>query len=414
VDGEYGTRHRLNFLDWAIPTRREGDARAATMKIAVLGGGPAGLYFSYLWKTRHPDAEIDLFEQNPADATWGFGVVFSERALDFLRADDPATADIITPHMQTWQDVTLVHRGERIAIDGVGFSAIGRLDFLLLLQRLARGVGVAPRFDTVVRSLDELAGYDLIVGADGVNSLVRRSLEAEFGTSYGALENKFAWYGTTKLFDTLTQTFVATDRGTFNAHHYRYSPTMSTFIVECDRATWERYGFGSMSEEESAAICREVFAETLDGHPLMCNRSLWRNFPWIWNGHWSVGNKVLVGDALRTAHFSIGSGTRLAMEDVIALVKALEQDGGDVKAGLARYEATRRPIVEKLVAASKASAEWYEHFPEHMRLAPLDFAHSYILRSGRVDDDRLRAMSPKFMARYDAAHAAAPTVGGAG
>lgn len=372
------------------------------MRIAVLGGGPAGLYFSYLWKRRHPGDAVVVFEQNPADATFGFGVVFSERALDFLRADDPETADLITPHMETWSDLALVHRGERVAIDGVGFSAIGRLALLLLLQRQARAAGAELRYDTVLRSLDELGEADLIVAADGVNSLVRRSFEGDFGTSLSYLDNKFAWFGTRKRFDTLTQTFVETELGSFNAHHYRYAPAMSTFIVECDRATWLRAGFDRMAPEEARAVCERVFAEALDGHPLVANRSVWRNFPWIWNERWSFGNRVLVGDALRTAHFSIGSGTRLALEDVIALAGALDEARGDIPAGLASYEAARRPAVEKLVAASKTSAAWYERFPEHMRLAPLDFAMSYITRSGRVDHERLRAMAPRFMARYDA------------
>jgi 2-polyprenyl-6-methoxyphenol hydroxylase-like FAD-dependent oxidoreductase len=373
------------------------------MRIAVLGGGPAGLYFAYLWKAHHPASEIVLYEQNPADATFGFGVVFSDRALDFLRGDDPETADRVAARLETWSDITLVHRGERVAVDGVGFSAIARLDLLLLLQERARSVGVELRYDKPVRSLEDLGTVDLVVAADGVNSLVRRSFEGDFGSSLSYLDNKFAWFGTTKRFETLTQTFVATKDGAFNAHHYRYSPTMSTFIVECDRATWLRAGFDAMSEDDAKQVCEAVFAEALEGHPLISNRSVWRNFPWVRNERWSFRNMVLVGDALRTAHFSIGSGTRLAIEDVIALVKALEVEDGDLPAGLARYEASRRPIVEKLVAASKTSAAWYERFAEHMRLEPLDFAMSYITRSGRVDPDRLRAMAPRFMARYDAA-----------
>ena len=373
------------------------------MRIAVLGGGPAGLYFAYLWKAHHPASEIVLYEQNPADATFGFGVVFSDRALDFLRGDDPETADRVAARLETWSDITLVHRGERVAVDGVGFSAIARLDLLLLLQERARSVGVELRYDKPVRSLEDLGTVDLVVAADGVNSLVRRSFEGDFGSSLSYLDNKFAWFGTTKRFETLTQTFVATKDGAFNAHHYRYSPTMSTFIVECDRATWLRAGFDAMSEDDAKQVCEAVFAEALEGHPLISNRSVWRNFPWVRNERWSFRNLVLVGDALRTAHFSIGSGTRLAIEDVIALVKALEVEDGDLPAGLARYEASRRPIVEKLVAASKTSAAWYERFAEHMRLEPLDFAMSYITRSGRVDPDRLRAMAPRFMARYDAA-----------
>lgn len=372
------------------------------MRVAVLGGGPAGLYFAALWGARHPGGEVTVFEQNPPDATFGFGVVFSDRAMDFLRADDPVTADLITARMETWSDITLVHRDEPITIDGVGFSAIGRLDLLLLLQDRARAAGADLRFGTVVRSLDELAGYDLVVAADGVNSLVRRGLEGDFGTSLGYLDNAFAWFGTAKPFDTLTQTFVETGHGTFNAHHYRYQPGMSTFIVECDRATWLRAGLDRLSPDASRALCERAFAAALDGHPLVANRSTWRNFPWVWNARWSVGRMVLVGDALRTAHFSIGSGTRLALEDVLFLVKALEAHQGDLSAGLAAYEATRRPIVEKLVRASRTSADWYERFPEHMRLAPIDFAYSYITRSGRLDRARLRTIAPGFMARYEA------------
>ncbi|MEA2857606.1 MAG: hypothetical protein QOH98_1927 [Methylobacteriaceae bacterium] len=375
------------------------------MRIAVLGGGPAGLYLAYLWKSRHPRAEIELFEQNAADATFGFGVVFSERALDFMREDDPDTVEAIMPHMETWRDIRLVHRGEEIVIDGVGFSAIGRLEFLQLLQQRVRGAGVVPRYETPVQSLDQLTGFDLIVGADGINSLVRRSFEGDFRTSLSYLDNKFIWYGTVQPFDALTQTFIETELGTFNAHHYRYTPDRSTFIIECDRATWLRAGFDRLSPEETRIALERVFAASLGGHALISNKSTWRNFPWIWNERWSFRNMVLVGDALHTAHFSIGSGTRLALEDVIALVKALEAVPGDLASALALYEASRRPIVEKLVRASKASAEWYEHFPGNMRFAPLDFAMSYIGRSGRVDRDRLRAMSPNFMARYDAVHA---------
>jgi len=379
-------------------------------RIAVLGGGPAGLYFSYLWKRRHPDHHVDVFEQNPEGATWGFGVVFSDKALDFLRADDPETAEALSARMETWRDITLVHRGERVVLDGVGFSAVGRLDFIRQLTARARSAGANLRFGTVVHSLDELAGYDLIVAADGVNSLVRRTYEGDFRTSLSYNDNKFAWYGTTKRFETLTQTFVETELGCFNAHHYRYSPTMSTFIVECHRATWLRAGFAEKTEEESRAICEKVFADTLEGHALVSNRSIWRNFPWVWNDRWSHRNMVLVGDALHTAHFSIGSGTRLALEDVIALVNALDGEARDFRRALEDYEAARRPIVEKLVKASRTSAAWYEHFAAHMKLPPLDFAYSYITRSGRVDPSQLRAMSPRFMARYDENALASNTV----
>jgi 2-polyprenyl-6-methoxyphenol hydroxylase-like FAD-dependent oxidoreductase len=377
------------------------------VRIAVLGGGPGGLYFAYLWKKRHPDATIDLFEQNPAGATWGFGVVFSEQALEFLRADDPETVDAITPRMESWKNITLNLRGESVAIDGVGFSSIGRLDLLTILQQRLRAVGVNPRYDTTIQSVDQLAGYDLIVAADGLNSLVRRSFEREFGASVSHSTNKFAWYGTTKRFETLSQTFVATELGTFNAHHYRYAPDMSTFLVECDPATWQRYGFADKTIEQSQAICEQVFSATLDGHRLVSNKSVWRNFPWIWNERWSHENIVLIGDALHSAHFSIGSGTRLAIEDAIALTKALEAER-DIALALSRYETERKPIVKKLVTAARTSAGWYEKFPEHMKLDLMDFAYSYITRSGRIDDARLRAMSPAFMERYEASKGRSP------
>jgi len=378
------------------------------MRIAVLGGGPAGLYFSYLWKRRHPDADVALFEQNPADATWGFGVVFSDRAMDFIGDDDPETAAAITARMETWSDLTLVHRGEAVAIDGVVFSSIGRLELLRLLQQRARDVGVNLHFDTRVASIDQLGNYDLIVGADGINSLIRRSFEGDFGASSSYLDTKFAWFGTSKRFETLTQTFVETEYGAFNAHHYRYSPTMSTFIVECDRSTWLQASLDRLPPDESEALCQRVFAKTLDGHPLVSDKSTWRNFPWLWNDRWSMHNKVLVGDALHTAHYSIGSGTRLAMEDVIALAKALDKHPESLDGALHYYQADRRPIVEKFFKASKTSAAWYRDFANHMRLSPLDFAHSYITRSGRIDDVRLREMAPRFMARYADSRSPAP------
>jgi 2-polyprenyl-6-methoxyphenol hydroxylase-like FAD-dependent oxidoreductase len=372
------------------------------VRIAVIGGGPGGLYFAYLWKRRHPEAQIDLFEQNVANATWGFGVVFSEQALEFLRTDDPETADAIAPQMEGWSNITLNLRGQRVEIDGVGFCSIGRLKLLTILQARARAVGVAMRFETQVQSLEQLQGYDLIVAADGLNSVVRRGFEGDFGFSITYSGNKFAWYGTSKRFETLSQTFVKTERGAFNAHHYRYAPDMSTFLVECDRATWEAYDFANKTVEQSQAICEQVFAATLDGHRLVSNKSVWRNFPWIWNERWWHQNMVLIGDALHTAHFSIGSGTRLAIEDAIALTRALEAES-DVQNGLARYQTERQPIVKKLVKAARTSADWYEHFAEHMKLAPIDFAYSYITRSGRIDDARLRAMAPRFMAAYEAA-----------
>jgi 2-polyprenyl-6-methoxyphenol hydroxylase-like FAD-dependent oxidoreductase len=371
------------------------------MNVAVIGAGPAGLYFAYLLKTRRPEALIRVFEQNPAEATFGFGVVFSDRALEFLMGHDPETYRLITPKTESWSDITLDLEGEVVRIDGVGFSAIGRLDLLRLLRARAETVGIVVDYERVVGSLDEVRDADLIVGADGVNSLVRTSDPGAFGATIGYLTNKFVWYGTKRRFETLSQTFRRNVHGAFNAHHYRYSP-MSTFIVETDAQTWERVGFAAMDAAETKAYCERVFADTLNGNELISNKSIWRNFPQIANAHWGAGHRVLIGDALHTAHFSIGSGTRLAMEDAIALVAAIDQFYHKLPDALAAYEAERRPILHKLIAAANASAAWYERFAEHMRLSPLNFAMSYAMRSGRLDCAKLARQSPEFVRHYEA------------
>ncbi len=377
------------------PRARSGNSRA--VRVLVAGAGPAGLYFAYLLKRQQRQARIRIAEQNPPDSTFGFGVVFSERALEFLRAEDPETFALVTPEMETWTALTVVHRGERVTIDGIGFAAIGRLALLQLLRRRLASVGVEPEYNCTLASPGELEGYDLVVAADGANSFVRRCHGEHFGTTVAHLENKFAWYGTTKLFATLTQTFAENEHGTFNAHHYRHASDMSTFVVECDAATWERAGFAAMDEAATRAYCERVFSQTLEGHPLASNRSIWRNFPTVRNTRWSAGSTVLIGDALHSAHFSIGSGTRLAMEDAIALAGALHAHPVDVPEALEEFEAARRPVLEKLLAAADASGAWYERFPEHMRLAPREFAWSYIQRSGRIDPARLRKIAPKFV-----------------
>ena len=373
-----------------------------SMRILIVGAGPAGLYLAYLLHRQRPDDRIRLVEQNPPDSTFGFGVVFSDRALEFLRDDDPETYDLLTPAMERWADLTITHRGERITIDGVGFSAIGRLALLQRLGRRLEAAGITPEYRHAVSDEREIEGFDLVVAADGASSFARRGLEGRLGTVITAMANRFAWFGTTRRFETLSQTFVADEAGVFNAHHYRYAPAMSTFIVETDAATWERAGFARMDEAATRAYCERVFARELDGQPLVANRSIWRRFPRIANARWSVGNRVLVGDSAHTAHFSIGSGTRLAFEDAIALARALREQPGDVPAALVAYEAARRPIVNKIVAAADASAGWYEGFAEHMALAPWDLAWSYIQRSGRIDVERLEQVSPRFVAGYRA------------
>jgi 2-polyprenyl-6-methoxyphenol hydroxylase-like FAD-dependent oxidoreductase len=370
------------------------------MRVLIVGAGPAGLYLAYLLARRAAARDIRIVEQNPADATFGFGVVFSDRALAFLNEDDPETHAAIAPHLETWDDISVVHRGETVRIDGIGFAAIGRLKLLRLLQERVRSVGITPTYEHTLDSLDGCGGFDLIVGADGVNSLVRRT-HAEFGATLTYLSNRFAWFGTTQHFNTLTQTFRRTELGSFNAHHYRHAPDMSTFVVETDAVTFARAGFEHMSEEDTKSLCEQVFADTLARHPLVSNRSVWRQFPQVRNARWSYRNCVLLGDALHTSHFSIGSGTRLAMEDALAFDKALGAHPADIPAALACFEAARRPILEKLVAAADASGAWYEDFASHMAQEPIDFAMSYITRSGRVSIERLRGVSPAFVARYE-------------
>jgi 2-polyprenyl-6-methoxyphenol hydroxylase-like FAD-dependent oxidoreductase len=295
----------------------------------------------------------------------------------------------------------IVHRDERVDIDGNGFSAIGRLELNQFLDELCRTAGVTIVYEHVIDSLAPVQDCDLLVGADGANSLVRRSLEAEFEPHTEWLTNRFAWYGTTQLFECLSLTFRANQDGHFVAHHYRHSPAMSTFVVECDSTTWRRAGLDQMSDEASRAYCEQVFAADLAGHRLVSNKSIWRQFPLLSTRRWFADNTVLLGDALRTVHFSIGSGTRLAFEDAIALDRAFAEAGPDVPQALSAFERERRPIVEKIVAAANASSYWYERLAEKMQLKPWELAYDYMTRSGRMSDERLRELSPKFMARVE-------------
>ena len=363
------------------------------MRVCVIGAGPAGLFFSLLLKIKRPDCDITVFEQNPRGATFGFGVVFSRGALEFLARDEPQMHARLSAAMESWPMQRIVHRDVAVDIDGNGFSAIGRLELLRILQDECEAAGVHLQFDFPVKDIDS-GTSDLLVGADGVNSAVRRQFENIFKPDVETLTNKFAWYGTEKLFECLTLTFRESEHGAFVAHHYRYSPRMSTFLVECDAATWKRAGLDRMSDEDSRAYCARVFAKDLGGHGLVSNKSIWRNFPLLRNENWIAGNAVLIGDALRTGHFSIGSGTRLAFDDAIALSKSVAQ--GEVREGLKNFERTRRPIVEKLVAAANQSSYWYETFPERMKQEPWRLAYDYMTRSGRMTDERLKIEAPRF------------------
>ncbi len=371
-------------------------SRTGVLSVCVVGAGPAGLFFSLLLKRQRPDCQVSVIEQNPRDATFGFGVVFSRGALEFLARDEPQMHARLSAAMQSWPIQRIVHRGEAVDIDGNGFSALGRLELLRILQRECESAGVRLVFEKAVGSgkLDA----DLIVGADGINSVLRKQNEAAFRPRIEVLTNKFVWYGTPRLFECLTLTFRENEHGAFVAHHYRYSPLMSTFIVECDLATWQRAGLDRMSDAQSRAYCEQVFAPDLGGHPLVSNKSVWRNFPLLRNENWSCGNRVLIGDALRTGHFSIGSGTRLALEDAIALARAFDFSE-DIPAVLKKFEQDRRPVVEKIVAAANRSSYWYESFPERMKQSPLRLAYDYMTRSGRMTDERLRAEAPLFFER---------------
>lgn len=368
------------------------------MRIRVVGAGPAGLLFALLARRRRPDWRVEVAEQNAPDATFGFGVVFSQGALAFLGRDAPDLHAALAARMESWPVQRIAHRDQAIEVDGNGFSAIGRLELLRFLQRLCGEAGVDLRFG---RRLEAAPPADLVVGADGLNSVVREG--AGFAPRVQWLSNRFVWYGTRRRFDCLTLTFRESADGAFVAHHYRYSGAMSTFIVECDAATWQRAGLDRMDDVASRAYCERVFAADLAGEALVSNKSTWRRFPLLYNPVWAAGNRVLIGDALRSMHFSIGSGTRLAFEDAIALDRALGEAGEDVPAALAAFERERRPVVEKLFAAASASSTWYEDFAARMaRFDALGLAYDYMTRSGRMDDARLRAQAPRFMAQVDA------------
>lgn len=374
--------------------------------IEILGGGPAGLYTAILIRRLLPHVNVRVTEQNPEGATFGFGVVFSDQALDFLKKDDPEIHDLILPHMERWKNMMLNLPDGQVTLDGVGFNAIGRLELIEILKERALALGVPIRFDTQIQSVEELDA-DLVIGADGLNSLVRRSMEEKFNPKIEYFDNHFAWFGAKVPFETLTQTFIETDKGALNAHHYRYAPDMSTFIVECDDPTFAAYGFDQMDEVESAKLCADLFKDVLKGTDLVINKSAWRQFPRLWCESWVADRYVLLGDAVHTAHFSIGSGTRLAMEDAIALVTHLATQE-DVDQALSAFQNERPPVARKIVDAANTSATWYESFADKLALAPLDFAFDYVTRSSRVDMERARKIAPQFMAQYDAAKAKSP------
>lgn len=378
------------------------------MKIAVIGGGPAGLYFSRLVRLHLPVHQVDVFEQNPPNATWGFGVGLGGKARDRIRVIDPDVHDRISRAM-------VFHNQQRIHLNGtdilveyaVDGGAIERLDLLKILHAACESVGVSIKYNSRIESLDQFKGYDLIVGADGVNSVVRRLNQAAFGTQIRTLTNFFAWYGVRRAMRPGSLVFRQTSDGRFVGHYYPYTNGMSTFVAECDAATWQSAGLDAMTDDQRRSFIEKVFAPELSGDPLVDNRSIWRNFPVITNKTWAVGNVVLIGDALMSAHFSIGSGTRLSMDDAAALFEAVKQTG-DATSAIARFDEIRRPWREKFGAAAEKSFNWYERMDEVMQQDPIDFVYDFLTRTERIDDTRLAEYAPKFFKMYHEARSARP------
>lgn len=377
------------------------------MKIGILGAGPAGLSFAYLMKLQNPAHQITVIEQNPRGKTWGFGVVFSGTALAHVEGTDPNMFAQLMARAEIWDDITIALGDEKVPIDGNQFAAISRLGLLEGLADLCDSVDVDVKYDQRCDTLEAFDDCDLIVGADGINSILRSAHEDKFGTNINTLTNAFVWYGTAQRFDTLTLTFRKVPEGAFVAHHYRYSPDMSTFLVECDAATFEQNGFSEMSDDQSRAVCERIFANELGGHPLISNNSNWRRFPAITNRHWTYKNMIIMGDAAHTAHFSIGSGTRLAMEDSAILAQAFQTAGDNVAQAFEIFEKERTPQVSTILKAAAGSYNWYENFADRLDMTAYELAYDYMIRSGRVDDTRLRQIAPKFMTAYDAQMAGA-------
>lgn len=378
------------------------------LRINVVGGGPSGLYFSYLMKKARPDAQVTVYEQNAPDATFGFGVVLPDRGLERLEGIDPDSACALREAMRLNRDQVIYHDGAGVLVDRVGYGgAIGRLELLRILQGFCAGAGVTMHFGHRADGVDALAPADLTVGADGINSVIRAG--CDFGTRIDRLTNHFAWYGTQAQFGHASLSFRRYQGGHFVAHFYPYNESMGTFVAECDHATWQRFGLEGVSDESRQALMERIFAAELSGKPLINNKSLWRQFPVITNERWSVNRRVLIGDAMHSAHFSIGSGTRVAIEDAIALWEALYRHD-DLDAALAAFAAARGPSKSKLLDAARASYTWYENFAEKLNtLSPLDFTYDFMTRTGRMDAQRLRNEHPNFMARYERTHAEART-----
>ncbi len=382
-------------------------------KVVIAGAGPSGLFLAILLRQRVPGLAVEVLEQNPRDATFGFGVVLADSGLSRLRAAEPAVCDDLEAAMVFTGSQTIVLQDTPVHVQrpGKGGGAIPRITLLRILQSHAERHGVRVRYETRLQAVDEVHA-DLLVGADGVNSRIRASDEPGFGTTVSQLTNHFAWYGVRKAFECPALVFRSWRGGCFVAHYYPYAAAMSTFVAECDHRTWQDLGMETMSPEARQGVFETVYAPELGGEPLVSNHSQWRQFPVIRNANWHVGNKVLIGDALTSAHFSIGSGTRIAMEDAVALADAVAAHPDSVPDALAAYEASRQPEKAKLIDASQASYTWYEDIRTWMgRYTPHAFVYHFMMRTGRVDLERLNRQYPELVAAFAQAGALPTAVG---
>jgi anthraniloyl-CoA monooxygenase len=370
------------------------------MKTAIIGGGPAGLYFAILLKKLRPESDITIYERNRADETFGFGVVFSDATLDNFEKYDLPSYQRIIREFAYWDDIAIHFRGSEHRIGGNGFCGCSRRALLLILQDRAEELGVRLRYEVDVDDESLFADADLVVVADGINSRFRERYAAHFQPEVDLRPNKFTWMGSTKPLDAFTFIFQETEWGPFIAHAYQYEANRSTWVFETDPETFERAGLNDKSEAESAALMERIFGWFLGGHRILTNRSIWRNFPMIRSKRWVMGNKVLLGDAKASAHFSIGSGTKLAMEDAIALFEALRRDPS-VAGALSLYETGRREEVEKTQHAADVSLVWFEHVARFWDFDPVQFAFGVMTRAKAITYDNLRLRAPDFVAAVD-------------
>lgn len=372
------------------------------MKIACIGGGPASLYFAILLKKRLPAVEIDVYEQNRPDDTFGWGVVFSDETLGRFGHEDPESFARIRENFAYWTDIDTFYGGAKVTSTGHGFCGLARVRLLQILQERCREFGVRLHFQHQVTDLDALVErHDLVVAADGVNSRVRERYAASFGPQLDWRKCKFAWFGTTKRMSAFTFVFQPTEWGLFQVHAYPFEQGRGTWIVECREETWRKAGLDRLDEAQSAAFCERLFAEHLAGEKLLINRSIWRTFPTIRCASWRHDNVVLLGDAAHTAHFSIGSGTKLAMEDAIELADAVAAHPGAVPTALQAYEDERRLDVLKIQRAAQTSLEWFENSERYLGQSPERFVFNLMTRSKKITYDNLRLRDPALVARVD-------------